>query len=73
MAHATTYTDVYPKAPLLTRIGGWFVDTMETIAENNPRLRRARTLQAMTDAQLAALDIKREDIVHHVFKDTYYR
>lgn len=73
MAHAATYTDVYPKAGVLTRLMAWTVATMDTIAETNPRMRRVRNLQAMTDTQLAALRIKREDIVHHVFRDVYYR
>ncbi|WGW03539.1 DUF1127 domain-containing protein [Tropicibacter oceani] len=72
MAQATTNTDFYPKAGVLTRISAWFWEAMATISENNPRLRRVRALQALSDAQLAELKIKREEIVHHVFKDVYY-
>lgn len=73
MAHATTNTDYYPKDRVLARIGAWIVNLMETMAENNPRLKRARRLQAMSDAELAALNIKRDDIVRIAFGDMYYR
>lgn len=72
MAHAITNTDFYPKAGVLTRIAAWVTFTMKNIAENNPRLRRVRRLQAMTDTQLTMLGIKRADIVHLVFRDVYY-
>ena len=72
MAQATTNTDLYPKAGVLTRLAAWVLETIEQIAENNPRLVRVRKLQAMSDAQLAALRIRREDIVHHVFRDVYF-
>ena len=72
MAQATTNTDFYPKAGVLTRIAARFWDTMQSISDNNPQLRRVRALQAMNDAQLAALKIKRDDIVRHVFKDVFY-
>ena len=72
MAHAITSTDVYPKAPLRERLTAWMIDTINMIGENNPRLRRARKLQAMTDNQLATLGIERQDIAHLVFRDVYY-
>tara|TARA_R110002072_G_scaffold58841_3_gene149629 strand:- start:1709 stop:1948 length:240 start_codon:yes stop_codon:yes gene_type:complete len=36
------------------------------------RLARIHALQAKPDQELAALRIKRENIVHEVFKDLYY-
>ncbi|SMY07080.1 DUF1127 domain-containing protein [Flavimaricola marinus] len=72
MAHAIPNNDFYPKVDVLSRIGNWFSATIVSIAENNPRMRRVHTLQAMSDAQLAALGIKRDDIVHLVFRDVYY-
>lgn len=36
------------------------------------RVDLVHTLQSKTDAELAALKIDREQIVHHVFKDMYY-
>ncbi|GAA6164157.1 hypothetical protein NBRC116590_18610 [Pelagimonas sp. KU-00592-HH] len=42
------------------------------IGEANSRAEKANRLQQMSDAELAARGIKREDIVRHVFKDIYY-
>lgn len=36
------------------------------------RFEQVQFLQAKSDEDLAALGIKRDDIVHHVFKDLYY-
>lgn len=36
------------------------------------RIARVERLQAKTDAELATLGIKRDQIVHHVFSDLYY-
>lgn len=41
------------------------------IMESNSRVRRAEALHAMSDAQLAQLGIKRDEIAHHVFRDLY--
>jgi hypothetical protein len=38
----------------------------------NQRLKHIHMLQAKTDDELAELKIKRDDIVHEVFKDLYY-
>ena len=35
-------------------------------------MRQVTFLQSKTDEELAAMGIKRDDIVHHVFRDTYY-
>lgn len=42
------------------------------MAEANHRVNRARTLMALSDEQLAARGIKREDVVKHVFGDIMY-
>lgn len=36
------------------------------------RFEQVQGLQAKSDEELAAMGIKRDDIVHHVFKDLYY-
>ena len=36
------------------------------------RFHTVQVLRGMSDAQLAELNIKREDIVKHVFNDLYY-
>ena len=73
MAHATTSTDYYPKDRVLARVSAWVLSTLDTIAENNPRLKKARRLQALTDGELAALGIQRDDIVRIAFADVYHR
>lgn len=49
-------------------IGVFFV----LLAEANHRVQRVRALQEMSDAQLAAKGIKREDIVRTVYADLMY-
>ena len=58
-----------------TSVGSFFRAIGHAIMVNstaNQRLNRIRILQAKTDVELAAMRIKREDIVHEVFKDLYY-
>lgn len=45
---------------------------MIRITESSPRLRRVEALQAKSDEELAQMGLKRDQIVHHVFKDLYY-
>lgn len=45
---------------------------MMTASTAHNRYEQVQRLQAKTDVELAALKIRREDIVHHVFKDLYY-
>jgi len=64
--HAETAHGVF------SRLGTVFFNAMVRIAERNPRYRKVQALSAMTDEQLAARGLKREDIVRHVFADVYY-
>jgi hypothetical protein len=73
MAHATITTDFYPKDRVLARFGAWVLSKLDTIAENNPRLKKARHLQGLSDAELAALGIQRDNIVRIAFADVYHR
>lgn len=43
-----------------------------TYVEHKSRLPQIRKLDAMTDAELAAMQIKREDIPAYVFRDVMY-
>lgn len=56
---------------LVSGIIGFF-DFLVKIAEADGRLRRIRELQEMSDEDLAARGLKRQDIVHHVFGYAYY-
>ena len=58
LARAGAFFDAFGKAMIAGSTG-------------QQRLDRVTALQAKTDAELAELNIKREDIVRHVFKDLY--
>ncbi len=49
-------------------IGDWFVK----MSESSSRIKTIEALHAKTDAELAQMGIKRDDIAHHVLKDLYY-
>ncbi|WP_300520483.1 hypothetical protein [Aliiroseovarius sp.] len=49
-------------------IGRFFILVME----NNSRVQMVERLNAKSDAELAEIGLKRDEIVHHVFRDLYY-
>ncbi|MFK7881511.1 hypothetical protein [Roseobacter sp.] len=56
-------------------ISGFFVSLGRALATSSAytvRVQNFQALHAKSDAELKALGIKREDIVHHVFQDLYY-
>lgn len=53
---------------IFAAIGNWMMRT----AEANSRGDRIEALEAKSDAELAAMGIKRDQIVHHVFRDLYH-
>lgn len=60
---------------LLDTIGNGFLKFGRAIMTNSAgqrRIDRVERLRAKTDAELAELNLKRDDIVHYVFKDIYY-
>ncbi|MBU2962514.1 DUF1127 domain-containing protein [Citreicella sp. C3M06] len=59
-------------APFLSRFFAALGNAIVAIGEANPRLRRVEALQRLSDEQLAAKGLRREDIVRHVFRDVYY-
>ncbi len=72
MAHITANAGSFAKAGSRASFTELFWDALTRIAENNPRLKRVRKLQALSDAELDALGIARQDIPHLVFRDVYY-
>ncbi|WP_135506918.1 DUF1127 domain-containing protein [Roseovarius aestuariivivens] len=70
---ADQLTDFYPKRPLMTRLLDTLALWTTAVADANPYMRRVRALQGMSDRQLNALGVPRDEIVHHVFKHAYYR
>lgn len=53
---------------IFARIG----DSLMKAAEASSRMHQIEALQAKSDEELAQLGIKRDDIVHHVFRDLFY-
>ncbi|WP_176473852.1 hypothetical protein [Actibacterium ureilyticum] len=75
MATTITNTNAPQAGGILTAIGAPFRALgrgLVRMAEQNPRLKRIQALQAKSDAELAELGLKRDDIVHHVFRASYY-
>ncbi|WP_323766354.1 DUF1127 domain-containing protein [Marinovum sp.] len=46
-----------------------FMDFMVSIAESNSRMRRVEFLNSLSNDELKARGLRREDIVRHVFAD----
>ncbi len=49
-----------------------FYSTLVRIAESNTRFAEVEKLQRLTDEELSAKGIRREDIVRHVYRDVLY-
>lgn len=73
---ATQATDIQFSRPgLLARVGAGFdrvLNILVAMAEANPRVKAVSRLSAMSDEELAARGLKRDEIVRHVFRDMYY-
>ena len=48
------------------------VALLEKIANLNGRVRQVEVLNSLSDEQLKARGLTRDQIVHHVFRDCYY-
>jgi len=57
---------------LLSRIGDNFVRAFNVASEAKGRIARVEALQSLSDEQLAAKGLRREDIARHVFRDLFY-
>lgn len=49
-----------------------FINTLAMASTGQRRVDQVHLLQARSDEQLAEMGIKRDDIVHYVFRDLYY-
>lgn len=49
-----------------------FGTAITTAQSANARFEKVQYLQSKSDAELAEMGLKRDDIVHHVFGDLYY-
>lgn len=57
-----------PVRAFFSKLGAWF----ERITEANSKSREVQFLQSLSDQELAARGLKREDIVRHVFAGSLY-
>ena len=78
MTYQATATEVHDRGTftgVVDNIRGFFQSFGQALVASSSghrRLREVQALQAKSDQELAELKIKREDIVHHVFRDLYY-
>ena len=66
MAHIVEELNYHPT--LMERFGEW----IDSVASNSTRAREIDRLSSLTDEQLAARGLRRQDIVHHVMRDVYW-
>ncbi|GAA6189272.1 hypothetical protein [Litorivita sp. NS0012-18] len=73
---ATHSTNIaYPTRSLSARANAFFAALgrgMERYIERKSRAGQIQQLEAKSDAELAAMGLKREQIALHVFRDLYY-
>jgi uncharacterized protein YjiS (DUF1127 family) len=56
----------------LRGLGLGVLRTFESIGTARTRMAEIERLHNMSDAELAAIGVKRDEIVQYVFRDTYY-
>lgn len=78
MTYQTTYTNEASTgfvSATLSGVATLFRNLGHAFIKGSPgqvRLDRAKVLEAKSDAELAQMGLKREDITRHVFRDLYY-
>lgn len=70
----TTTTNSAPGGLLAWASGFWsaLINLRAASLDQTGRVAEIERLQALSDDDLAARGLRREDIVHHVFRDLYY-
>lgn len=69
---AMTNTAYAPRTNIFAQIGNGIMNALVAMTEANGRVKQIERLQSMSDAELSRRGIKREEIVHYVFRDVYY-
>jgi hypothetical protein len=72
MAFYTNTIDNTPNASLAARIGQRVSCFFVRLADNQNRTGTVQRMQELSDAKLAQMGVRREDIVRHVYRDIYY-
>ena len=66
-----TASSTHASEPFFSRAIDTFFRGLVSIAEGTSRMKAINALNAMDDAQLADMGLRREDIARHVFRDVY--
>jgi uncharacterized protein YjiS (DUF1127 family) len=69
---AIASTNITASAPVFGRIFRAIGNALISVSEANSRVRQVEALSALSDEQLKARGLRREDIVRHVFSDALY-
>lgn len=72
MASITTNVTTAPREGFWTRLVNGIERGFERSARVQSRRAQIEALEAKSDAELARLGMRREDIAYHVFKDLFY-
>ena len=67
-----TFTSTRSQTGGLAAFGNRILETFAAAMERDGRMKKVARLQAMSDAELAARGLRREDILRHVFHAFYY-
>ncbi|TCO73073.1 DUF1127 domain-containing protein [Rhodovulum euryhalinum] len=66
---AVAHTDVSGrKGSILLAV----LDMLIRVMENHPHTRQIERLNALSDEDLAARGLTRQDVIRHIFRDRYY-
>ncbi|KGM86799.1 domain protein of unknown function [Roseovarius mucosus DSM 17069] len=72
MANITTNVSASPLRESWKKFVAALVRGLEAQAAVTSRRNRIEALEAKSDAELARMGLRREDIAYHVFKDLFY-
>ncbi|EAQ23542.1 MULTISPECIES: hypothetical protein [unclassified Roseovarius] len=72
MANITTNVSASPLREVWKRFTAALIRGLEAHAAVTSRRNRIEALEAKSDAELARMGLRREDIAYHVFKDLFY-
>ena len=53
----------------IARAANGVMEALITLAETSGRVRELKALQSKSDTELARMGLRREDLVHYVFRD----
>ena len=72
MASLEPTTPAVSHEGLISRLGDFFVNWFEVVGKEKSREKEFEYFASLTDEQLAAKGLSRNEIARHVFRDLYY-